>query len=180
MADLTYGQVFLTSLASGAVGGLIVAVSSYAIARLTGRQHRVDAAEDRAHQLELARRARLHDLRVSVYFEALELIEVWREILAQMDPAWEPDSDEPPLAIPDGSTVRNMQAKLVGCGSPEVIAAHGSWEENRRQYERLLEQYLAAPRDKLDSIGAKALEAGKRLNLSVGLVQQAIHDELTA
>jgi hypothetical protein len=75
MADvtLTYSQVLITSLASGALGGFIGAGSSYVVARVTGKQQRQAAMDER----EAAAADRKEERRVTDLRMFQEAVDTW-------------------------------------------------------------------------------------------------------
>jgi hypothetical protein len=110
-------------IGAGSTFGVAVAgyLFSYFTAQREADAQRARDDQQREHERELARGARLFDRRAPVYEEMLKFLNVWRDRVYATERIWESAGDPGPPEPPNFDEWRAMQARLGTYGSAAVV-----------------------------------------------------------
>jgi hypothetical protein len=172
----------------GAGSTFAVAVAGYVFSYYTARRQEAGQlardAQQREHERELARGARLFDRRAPVYEEMVRFLNVWQDRVEATEPIIEFAGGQATPNPPDFEEWRAMQARLGTYGSVAVAGAYRKyWEAIIAFYKRVDELRMIRnghAEGSLADAGTRVEEARKNVWETLKTLETLVSEELAA
>jgi hypothetical protein len=158
----------------GVSSTLLVAIAGYIFNERRSRQ-------DRSHEAQLQRSARLYESRRDAYFTLLRVFLVLVERVQRTEPimTWE-GMPQPPEAPPD-EELRHLQARVGTFGSPKVSEAAEEFLSEQRSFYEAASNYRAERErrtENFDAVVQQLTTARKEALAAYNNLQASVSGEL--